>query len=134
MHHTRVLRPSEGVYAFYDGRIEGYRFAQEANWVDEGALSVGIASYAIVSGEEAVVYDTHATIEHARFVRSTLEGEGSSEAHGRPQSLAPRPCRRHGDLQRLRGDLIRSHRRAAGAIHGRRSRAASSRGRHPSIP
>lgn len=76
MHHTRVLRPSEGVYAFYDGRIEGYRFAQEANWVDEGALSVGIASYAIVSGEEALVYDTHTTIEHARFVRSTLEDEG----------------------------------------------------------
>ena len=36
MHHTRVLRPAEGVYAFYDGRIEGYRFAEEENWVDGG--------------------------------------------------------------------------------------------------
>ena len=85
MHHTRVLRPAEGVYAFYDGRIEGYRFAEEANWVDEGALSVGIASYAIVSGEEALVYDTHTTLEHARFVRSTLEGEGVG---GSPSSSA----------------------------------------------
>jgi len=77
MHRTRVLRPAEGVYAFYDGRVEGYRFAPEDNWVDEGALSVGIASYAIVSGEEALVYDTHTTLEHARFVRSTLEDEGA---------------------------------------------------------
>ncbi len=76
MHHTRVLRPAEGVYAFYDGRIEGYRFARETNWVDEGALSVGIASYAIVFGKDALVYDTHTSLEHARFVRSTLEDEG----------------------------------------------------------
>ncbi len=77
MHHLRVLRPAEGVYAFYDGRVEGYRFAEEVNWVDEGALSVGIASYAIVSGDEALIYDTHTTLEHARFVRSTLEAEGA---------------------------------------------------------
>ena len=79
MHHTRVLRPAEGVYAFYDGRIEGYRFAEQRNWVDEGALSVGIASYAIVSGEEALVYDTHTSLEHARFVRSTLEAQGARQ-------------------------------------------------------
>ena len=45
--HLRVLRPAPNVYAFYDGRIEGYRFAPGANWVDDGALSLGIASYAI---------------------------------------------------------------------------------------
>jgi cyclase len=76
MHHTRVLRPAEGVYAFYDGRIEGYRFAERPNWVDEGALALGIASYAVVSGDRALVYDTHTSIEHARFVRATLEEEG----------------------------------------------------------
>jgi glyoxylase-like metal-dependent hydrolase (beta-lactamase superfamily II) len=76
MHHTRVLRPAEGVYAFYDGRIDGYRFDEGPNWVDEGALSLGIASYAVVSGEEALVYDTHTSVEHARFVRDVLEGEG----------------------------------------------------------
>ena len=76
MNHMRVLRPAEGVYAFYDGRIEGYRFADEPNWVDEGAIALGIASYAVVFGEEALVYDTHTSIEHARDVRNALEGEG----------------------------------------------------------
>lgn len=77
MLHMRVLRPAEGVYAFYDGRIKGYRFSEDANWVDEGALSLGIASYAVVSGDEALVYDTHTSIEHARFLRDVLEEEGA---------------------------------------------------------
>jgi glyoxylase-like metal-dependent hydrolase (beta-lactamase superfamily II) len=72
----RVLQPAEGVYAFYDGRIEDYRFADGLNWVDDGALSLGIASYAIVSGPEAVVYDTHVSIEHAQFIRTVLEDHG----------------------------------------------------------
>lgn len=79
MHRTRVLRPAPGVLAFYEGRIEGYRFAEGPNWVDEGAISLGIASYAIVEGEAALVYDTHVSVEHARFVRETLEAEGASE-------------------------------------------------------
>jgi cyclase len=73
---VRVLRPAVGVVAFYDGRIEGHRFAPQPNWVDDGALSLGIASYAIVSGEEALVYDTHVSPEHARLIRSTLQDEG----------------------------------------------------------
>src|SRR5262245_55933876 len=77
MHHTRVLRPAEGLYAFYDGRIEGYRFAEGPNWVDQGALALGIASYALLSGDHALVYDTHTTIEHARVVRESLEREGA---------------------------------------------------------
>ena len=74
--HLRVFHPFENIYAFYDGRIEGYRFAPENNWVDDGALSLGIASYAIVDGDEAVIYDTHITIAHAAFIRKTLEGKG----------------------------------------------------------
>lgn len=77
--HTRVLRPAEGILAFYDGRVEGYRYAERRNWVDEGALSLGIASYAIISGERAVVYDTHVSVEHGRLVRDTLEAEGVRE-------------------------------------------------------
>jgi glyoxylase-like metal-dependent hydrolase (beta-lactamase superfamily II) len=76
VHCTRVLEPAENVLAFYDGRIDGYRFAEEKNWVDEGALSLGIASYAVVDGSEALIYDTHVSLEHARFIRETLEGEG----------------------------------------------------------
>jgi cyclase len=72
----RVLRPADGIVAFYDGRVEGYRFAESLNWVDDGALGLGIASYAIVDGDEALIYDTHVSVEHARFVRATLEAEG----------------------------------------------------------
>jgi cyclase len=76
VHHIRILRPSPGIEAFYDGRIGGYRFAGGPNWVDDGALALGIASYAVVSGEEALVYDTHVSVGHARYVREALERRG----------------------------------------------------------
>jgi cyclase len=76
VHHLRTLHPADGVYAFYDGRIDGYRFADGSNWVDDGALSLGIASYAIVDGAEALIYDTHVSVEHARFIRQALEADG----------------------------------------------------------
>jgi glyoxylase-like metal-dependent hydrolase (beta-lactamase superfamily II) len=74
----RTLRPTPGVLAFYDGRVDGYRFAPRPNWIDEGALGLGTASFAIVEGDEALVYDTHTTPEHGRQVRAALEGEGVS--------------------------------------------------------
>jgi cyclase len=79
VHHTRILRPAEGIFAFYDGRIDGYRFAEGPNWVDEGALSLGVSSYAVVDGSEALVYDTHVSVEHARFIREALEDRGVRE-------------------------------------------------------
>ncbi len=72
----RVLEPADGVLAFYDGRVDDYRFAAGPNWVDDGALSLGIASYAVVSGAEAMIYDTHVSVQHARSIRSTLEARG----------------------------------------------------------
>jgi len=77
--HLRVLHPAEGIQAFYDGRIEGYRFAPEPNWVDDGALSLGIASYALVADDEALIYDTHISEPYARFIRARLEAEGVSK-------------------------------------------------------
>jgi cyclase len=73
----RILRPAPGVLAFYDGRVEGYRFAPRLNWIDEGGLSLGTASFAVVEGEEALVYDTHTTPEHGRRIRAALEAEGA---------------------------------------------------------
>ncbi len=70
--HLRVLKPHPAIYAFYDGRVSGYRFAEHENWVDSGALSLGIASYAIVSGSEALVYDTHVSLAHAAAIRDIL--------------------------------------------------------------
>jgi cyclase len=74
--HLRVLRPAPSIYAFYDGRVEGYRYAVGENWVDDGALSLGIASYAIVDGADALIYDTHISVEHAAFIRKTLADTG----------------------------------------------------------
>jgi cyclase len=73
--HLRVLRPHPSIYAFYDGRVPGYRHAAEPNWVDEGALSLGIASYAIVSQGHALVYDTHVSMAHAEAIREILREE-----------------------------------------------------------
>lgn len=72
----RILRPAPHVWAFYDGRIEGYRWAEGPNWIDDGALSLGIASYAVVDGTAAMIYDTHVSTAHARFVRDALEQAG----------------------------------------------------------
>ena len=72
----RILRPHPSIIGFYDGRIERQRRYRQENWYDDGALELGICSYAIVGGDEAIVYDTHASLEHARVVRLTLENEG----------------------------------------------------------
>jgi cyclase len=71
----RILEPYPGIYAYYDGRIEGKRLhSDKPNWVDDGAYSLGIASYAIVSDRHALVYDTHMTLDHASAIRSHLAG------------------------------------------------------------
>ncbi|TDT94786.1 glyoxylase-like metal-dependent hydrolase (beta-lactamase superfamily II) [Azorhizobium sp. AG788] len=73
----RVLRPAPNVLAFYDGRVADTRLWSEApNWLDDGAYALGIASYAIVEGKEALVYDTHISLAHARLIRRTLEDMG----------------------------------------------------------
>lgn len=73
----RVLRPYPNVFAFYDGRIEGKRaYSEQKNWLDDGAYVLGISTYAIVEGSEALVYDTHISLAHARIIRETLSAAG----------------------------------------------------------
>jgi cyclase len=73
----RVLHPAPGVFGFYDGRIPGVRaYADAPNWLDDGAYELGICTYAIVDGAEALVYDTHISLEHARLIRRRLEDAG----------------------------------------------------------
>ncbi|MBV9139035.1 MAG: MBL fold metallo-hydrolase [Hyphomicrobiales bacterium] len=73
----RVLRPYPNVFAFYDGRIEGQRaYSEDRNWLDDGAYVLGIATYAIVEGKEALVYDTHISLPHARLIREALIAAG----------------------------------------------------------
>ena len=73
----RILEPYPGVFAYYDGRIEGKRLhSQGPNWLDDGAYALGIASYAVADGDEALVYDTHISLDHAQAIRAHLEGLG----------------------------------------------------------
>ena len=73
----KVLRPHPNIYAFYDGRIEGARAHSAApNWLDDGAYALGVCVYAVVDGEEAILYDTHISLTHARIMRRTLEEDG----------------------------------------------------------
>jgi glyoxylase-like metal-dependent hydrolase (beta-lactamase superfamily II) len=73
----KVLKPYPHILAFYDGRVEGVRaYSQAPNWLDDGAYTLGVCSYAIVDGAEALVYDTHISLEHAKFIRNFLENQG----------------------------------------------------------
>lgn len=73
----RILEPHPGIFAYYDGRVPGRRLhAKSANWLDDGAYSLGVASYAIVDQGEALVYDTHISLGHAKAIRTHLEALG----------------------------------------------------------
>ncbi|ACP21647.1 conserved hypothetical protein (plasmid) [Sinorhizobium fredii NGR234] len=73
-----IFEPHPGVFAYYDGRVEGRRlYSTEPNWLDDGAYELGIASYAIVDAGEALVYDTHVSLAHGQAVRRHVEGLGA---------------------------------------------------------
>ena len=131
--HLRTLRLTEHLIGFYDGRVPGQTFAEGPNWVDDGALELGVCSYALVDGDEALVYDTHISVPHAAAVRAAVEGLGATPDHRRAQPLAPRPHRRHRGLRRLRDRRQRAHGRAPGRAprgdRGRHARAGRRRSR-----
>lgn len=73
----RVFRPHPNIVAFYDGRIAGVRaHSPKPNWLDDGAFTLGCCSFAIVDGDEALVYDTQMSIAHARIIRRSLTDIG----------------------------------------------------------
>jgi cyclase len=75
--HLRTLRLTDSLIGFYDGRVPGQGFGSEPNWVDDGALSLGICSYALVNGADALVYDTHVSVEHAALIRKAVQDLGA---------------------------------------------------------
>jgi len=76
----RIFEPYPGLFAYFDGRIENRRLhGPDENWLDDGAYSLGIASYALVDGTEAIVYDTHMSLAHAKAIRDHLESLGVEE-------------------------------------------------------
>jgi len=74
----KVIEINDHLLAFYDGRDpSGKRvFSPEWNWQDDGAMKLGVATYAIHSGDEAIVYDTFPSIEQAQWVRNYLARKG----------------------------------------------------------
>jgi glyoxylase-like metal-dependent hydrolase (beta-lactamase superfamily II) len=75
--HLRMLKPFPFVYAFYDGRIANTRlYGEGGNWLDDGGYVLGTASYAIVDEDDALIYDTHLSIEHALKIRRFIEALG----------------------------------------------------------
>src|SRR3954451_23502846 len=72
--HT--LRLNRHLLGFYEGRTPGIADSPAAGWVEDGALSLGICSYAVVDGAEAIVYDTHVSVNRARAIREELERLG----------------------------------------------------------
>jgi len=76
----RIIRPAPNVIGFYDGRIAGVRaYSDKPNWLDDGAFTLGICSYAIVDGPQALVFDTHMSLAHAQIIRRTLQDLGVTE-------------------------------------------------------
>lgn len=75
--HLRVFEPFPGLLVFYDGRVANTRLYSDApNWLDDGGFALGIASYVVWDGDQALVYDTHMSPEHAGAIRAVLELRG----------------------------------------------------------
>lgn len=73
----RIFKINDHLLAFYDGRDpSGKRYRPEWNWVDDGAMKLGVATYAVHKGEQAIVFDTFTSVEQARWVRTHLEKLG----------------------------------------------------------
>jgi cyclase len=75
--NMRVFALNEHLLAFYDGRpAETTAPGDARNWADFGAMNVGVATYVIHSGDQALVYDTYPSTRQAQWVRDYLEHAG----------------------------------------------------------
>ena len=71
----KAIEINDHTLAFYAGR-DWTRIREEPNWLDDGAMKLGIATYAIYKNNKAVIYDTFADIRQAKWVRDYLENVG----------------------------------------------------------
>jgi cyclase len=123
----RIIRLADNLLGFYDGRGPAGLSAPIDNWVDDGALSLGICSYAVVDGADAIVYDTHVSVGHARLIRDVLEGLGVRRfrvvlSHWHLDHIAGNEVFADCEIiaNRATGTLLAEHRTAieAGTHHG----------------
>ncbi|KAF6836474.1 beta-lactamase domain-containing protein [Colletotrichum musicola] len=72
----RILNPYPGIFAYYDGRT-GERFhSDQPNWLDDGAFTLGVSTYSIIDGNEAIIFDAHITADHAGAVMRHVQSQG----------------------------------------------------------
>src|SRR5580698_7216219 len=75
--NMRVFELNDHLLAFYDGRPAETTASQDArDWADFGAMNVGVATYVIHSGDQALVYDTYPSTQQAQWVRDYLARAG----------------------------------------------------------
>lgn len=72
----RILNPYPGVFAYYDGRTGDRFWSQEPNWLDDGAFTLGVTTYSIIDGNEALLYDSHITVDHAKAMLNHVRSLG----------------------------------------------------------
>lgn len=122
-----VLRLNDHLLGFYEGRTPGIGDDPARGWVEDGALSLGICSYALVDGAEAIVYDTHVSVDRAQTIRDTLEGLGARRirvvlSHWHLDHIAGTEAFADCEIiaNRATAELLAEHRTAieAGALNG----------------
>jgi glyoxylase-like metal-dependent hydrolase (beta-lactamase superfamily II) len=73
----RIFNPHPNIYAYYDGRTGRRYHSSKPNWLDNGAFTLGVSSYAVVSQEEALIFDAHITLHHAAAVLAHVKSLGA---------------------------------------------------------
>jgi glyoxylase-like metal-dependent hydrolase (beta-lactamase superfamily II) len=123
--HT--LHLSDHLLGFYEGRTPGVGDDPANGWVEDGALSLGICSYALLDGPEAIVYDTHVSVDRAQTIRATLEALGARRirvvlSHWHLDHIAGNEAFADCEIiaNRLTAEALAQHRAAieAGTLHG----------------
>ena len=71
----KAIEINDYTIAFYAGR-DWRRIITEPNWKDDGAMKLGIATYAFYKKNKAVIYDTFADIRQAMWVKNHLKNMG----------------------------------------------------------
>jgi cyclase len=75
--NMRVFELNDHLLCFYDGRpAETSGSTDATDWADFGAMNVGVATYVIHKGNQALVYDTYPSTQQAQWVRDYLERSG----------------------------------------------------------
>jgi cyclase len=73
----RVFQINDHLICFYLGRpAQDLHRAGAPDWTQSGALDVGVATYVIHSGDQALVYDSFPSVAPARWVRDYLVKAG----------------------------------------------------------